>query len=388
MHKPEHKPKNPCFSSGPCAKRPGWSIDVLSNVDIGRSHRSKDAKAKLNNIITLTKELLDIPADYLVGIVPASDTGAVEMAMWNLLGARGVDVLSWESFSTDWAIDAKEQLKLDNLRLFHAEYGVLPDLSQVNQDNDIVFPFNGTTSGVRMPNCDWISSKREGLTICDATSAIFAMDIDWLKLDVTTFSWQKVMGSEAAHGMLILSPRAVERLETYIPDRPLPKIFRLTNKGKLIKGIFSGSTINTPSMLAVEDALDALQWIKSIGGEKSMIDRSQNNLKAIKSWVANTQWVDFLAEDPDTISNSSICLKIIDKSYQSFDHDQQKSFVKDLVSDLENEKVAYDIASYRDAPSGIRIWGGGTVETSDIILLTEWLDYSFNKILNNYDKVA
>lgn len=388
MSKPLNKPNNPCFSSGPCAKRPGWSIDTLKNVDIGRSHRAKNTKAKLNEVITLTKELLQIPEDYLVGIVPASDTGAMEMAMWNLLGERGVDVLSWESFSKDWSIDITTQLKLDNVRVMHADYGILPDLSQINQDNDIVFPFNGTTSGVKIPNCDWIDSNRSGLAICDATSAIFAMDVDWQKLDVTTFSWQKVMGSEAAHGMLILSPRAVERLENYTPNRPLPKIFRLTNKGKLIKGIFSGSTINTPSMLAVEDALDSLKWIQSIGGNKAMINRSKENLAVIKSWVNKSEWITFLAEDPDTISNTSICLKITDKSYLTLDEQTQQSLIKDLVSDLANEQVAYDIASYRDAPTGIRIWGGGTVETSDILLLTEWLDYSFFKILNNYSKAA
>ena len=279
---PQNKPNNPCFSSGPCAKRPGWNINSIVNAEIGRSHRSKNAKAKLNEVILLTKELLEIPEDYLVGIVPGSDTGAMEMAMWNLLGQRGVDVLSWESFSKDWATDAKEQLKLENLRIFHADYGVLPDLSQVNSDNDVVFAYNGTTSGVRVPNCDWISDDRAGLTICDATSAVFANNLDWKKLDVTTFSWQKVMGSEGAHGMIILSPRAVERLETYEPNRALPKIFRLTNNGKLIKGIFSGSTINTPSMIAVEDALDSLNWIKSIGGNKAMIERSNNNLNIVK----------------------------------------------------------------------------------------------------------
>jgi len=385
---PQNKPNNPCFSSGPCAKRPGWNINSIVNAEIGRSHRSKNAKAKLNEVILLTKELLEIPEDYLVGIVPGSDTGAMEMAMWNLLGQRGVDVLSWESFSKDWATDAKEQLKLENLRIFHADYGVLPDLSQVNSDNDVVFAYNGTTSGVRVPNCDWISDDRAGLTICDATSAVFANNLDWKKLDVTTFSWQKVMGSEGAHGMIILSPRAVERLETYEPNRALPKIFRLTNNGKLIKGIFSGSTINTPSMIAVEDALDSLNWIKSIGGNKAMIERSNNNLNIVKKWVENSDRISFLAEEQDTISNTSICLKIIDKTYNELDSDVQQTFIKDLLSILENEEVAYDIASYRDAPTGIRIWGGGTVEADDTRLLMEWIDYAFSEILLKYSKAA
>ena len=384
MSKPQQKPLNPCFSSGPCAKRPGWNSNIFTNTPIGRSHRSKICKIKLNQVINLSKELLNIPDDYLVGIVPASDTGAVEMAMWNLLGQRGVDVFSWESFSKDWAIDASEQLKLEDLRIMHADYGLLPDLSQADPDRDIVFTYNGTTSGVKTPNCDWISNERTGLTICDATSAIFAMEMDWQKLDVTTFSWQKTMGSEAAHGMIILSPRAIERLENYIPNRPIPKIFRLTKNAKLIKGIFSGATINTPSMIAVEDALDSLNWIKSIGGKNSIIKRSENNLKVISNWVEENSWIDFLAEKEETISNSSICLKITNSDYQNLTDEKKQSFVKELLAILEKEEVAYDIASYRDAPLGIRIWGGGTVSDKDISILTNWLDYSFNKTAQNY----
>ena len=388
MSKPQQKPANPCFSSGPCAKRPGWNSDIFSKTPIGRSHRSKICKTKLNQVINLSKELLNIPDDYLVGIVPASDTGAVEMAMWNLLGQRGVDVFSWESFSKDWAIDASEQLKLEDLRIMHADYGLLPDLSQADPDRDIVFTYNGTTSGVKTPNCDWISKDRTGLTICDATSAIFAMEMDWQKLDVTTFSWQKTMGSEAAHGMIILSPRAVERLETYTPNRPIPKIFRLTKNSKLIKGIFSGATINTPSMLAVEDAIDSLNWIKSIGGKDAIISRSRNNLKVISNWVKENSWIDFLAEKEETISNSSICLKITDSDYQNLADDKKQAFVKELLAILEQEEIAYDIASYRDAPLGIRIWGGGTVSDKDIYILTNWLDYSFTKTAQNYLQAA
>ena len=388
MEKPNIKPNNPCFSSGPCAKRPGWTVDVIKNNDIGRSHRSKHAKATLNEIITRTKKLLNIPEDYIVGIVPASDTGAVEMAMWNLLGKRGVDVFSWESFSADWAIDAKQELKLQDLRVFHADYGLLPDLSQADPERDIVFAFNGTTSGVRVPNCNWIKSDRKALTICDATSAIFAMEMPWDKLDFTTFSWQKVMGSEAAHGMIILSPKAVERLETYSPDRALPKIFRLSKDNKLIKGIFSGATINTPSMLAVYDALDSLKWIESIGGEKAMIARSESNLLVISDWIKKSSWAGFLAENSETVSNTSICLKIISPEYLRLDIESRQGFIKELLQELENEKIAYDIANYRDAPSGIRIWGGGTVESKDIKILTQWLDYVFVKIMFGYSQAA
>lgn len=382
--RPNKKPNNPCFSSGPCAKRPGWNIANLQNFDAGRSHRASSQKEKLNKIITLTKELLNIPDDFYVGIVPASDTGAVELAMWNLLGEKGVDIFSWESFSGDWAIDAKEELKLDDLKLYHADYGLLPDLSVASKDRDLVFAYNGTTSGVKVENCNFIADDRTAITICDATSAIFAYKMPWHKLDATTFSWQKVMGSEAAHGMLILSPRAVERLERFTPNRPLPKIFRIKKKGKIDAAIFSGATINTPSMLAAEDALDALNWIKEIGGEQAMIARSENNLNIIKQWVSESSWIDFLAEKTETISSTSICLKITDANYQKLEQEQQNSFVKEIVKLLDKENIAYDIAAYRAAPAGIRIWGGGTVEASDIEILTHWLDYAFTEISKNY----
>jgi len=383
---PKQKPNNPCFSSGPCAKRPGWDINNLSNFNPGRSHRASCQKEKLNKIITLTKELLNIPDDFYVGIVPASDTGAVELAMWNLLGAKGVDVFSWESFSSDWAIDAQKELKLDDLKLYHADYGILPDLTVASKDRDLVFAFNGTTSGVKVANCDFISDDRTAITICDATSAIFAYKMPWHKLDATTFSWQKVLGSEAAHGMLILSPKAVERLETFEPNRPLPKIFRIKKKGKIDAAIFSGATINTPSMLAVEDALDSLNWVKEIGGEKAMISRSENNLNIIKKWISESSWIDFLAEKTETISSTSICLKISDNKYQELDSEQQNSFVKEIVKLLAKENIAYDIAAYRAAPAGIRIWGGGTVEAADLEILTQWLDYAFTEISKNYFK--
>jgi len=388
MTRPSSKPNNPCFSSGPCAKRPGWSLDGLKDFAPGRSHRAKGQKAKLAEVIELTKELLGIPSDYLVGILPGSDTGAVELAMWNLLGERGVDVFAWESFSSDWAIDAEKELKLKDLNIYQAEYGVLPDLSEAKPDRDIVFAYNGTTSGVKVPNCDFISDDREGITICDATSAIFAYDMPWSKLDVTTFSWQKVMGSEAAHGMLILSPKAVARLESYTPDRPLPKIFRIKSKGKVSSGIFSGATINTPSMLAVEDAFDSLKWIKSIGGAKAMFQRSADNLAAVKSWVDNNSWAEFLAEKEETLSSTSICLKITESSYQALDLESQQAFVKEMVKLLDSEDVAYDIAAYRDAPAGLRIWGGGTVETKDVEILTQWLDYAFGEVSKRYLKAA
>ena len=384
MTKPSQKPNNPCFSSGPCAKRPGWNLNVLSDFNPGRSHRAKAQKAKLNEIITLTRELLKVPEDYLIGILPASDTGSVELAMWNMLGNRGVDVFSWESFSADWAIDADNELKLADLKIYHADYGLLPDLNEAKPDRDIVFAYNGTTSGVRVENCDFIADNRSAITICDATSAIFAYDLPWSKLDATTFSWQKVMGSEAAHGMLILSPKAIERLESFKPDRPLPKIFRITKKGKINESIFSGATINTPSMLAAEDALDSLRWIKSIGGNKAMMRRSADNLTVIKNWVLQSNWIDFLAEDKNTISSTSICLKITDENYLTLAANEQQDFVKAIVKMLEVENVAYDIASYRDAPAGLRIWGGGTVEASDIEILTKWLDFAFSETSKNY----
>lgn len=380
MEKPSKRPQSPNFSSGPCAKRPGWSLDALSNALVGRSHRSKAGKERLQEVITRSKQVLGIPNDYVCGIVPASDTGAVEMAMWSLLGARGVDMLAWESFGQGWVTDAQKQLQLQDCRILTAGYGQLPDFSQVDCDRDVVFTWNGTTSGVKVPNGDWIPDDRQGLTIADATSAVFAMEIPWSKLDVVTWSWQKVLGGEAAHGMLVLSPRAVERLETYVPSWPLPKIFQLTKKGKLIAGIFVGDTINTPSMLCVEDALDSLKWVEEIGGLSGLIERSQANLQAVAAWVEQTPWVDFLAEKPETRSNTSICLKIVDPWYTQLSPEEQAKGAKKLASLLEAEGVAYDIASYRDAPPGIRIWGGATVETSDIETLLPWLSWAYQQV--------
>jgi phosphoserine aminotransferase len=375
--KPSRRPLNPDFSSGPCAKRPGWKPDSLAGALVGRSHRSKPGKAKLGEVIDLTRSILGIPDDYRIGIVPGSDTGAVEMALWSMLGARGVDVLAWESFGKEWVTDITKQLKLQNTRVFEAPYGQLPDLTKVDPDHDIVFTWNGTTSGVRVPDANWISDKREGLTICDATSAAFAMALPWDKLDVTTWSWQKVLGGEGAHGMLVLSPRAVARLESFTPDRPLPKIFRMTKGGKLIEGIFQGETINTPSMLAVEDALDGLRWAQSVGGLPELIRRSESNLRTIVDWQRSSSWCGFLAERPETRSCTSICLRIIAPEIAALDLEQQSRFVKDFTGFVEKEGVAYDIASYRDAPPGLRIWGGATVETSDIESLLDWLDYGF-----------
>jgi len=375
--KPSRRPLNPDFSSGPCAKRPGWKPDSLAGALVGRSHRSKPGKAKLGEVIDLTRSILGIPDDYRIGIVPGSDTGAVEMALWSMLGARGVDVLAWESFGKEWVTDITKQLNLQNTRVFEAPYGQLPDLTKADPDHDIVFTWNGTTSGVRVPDANWISDKREGLTICDATSAAFAMALPWDKLDVTTWSWQKVLGGEGAHGMLVLSPRAVARLESFTPDRPLPKIFRMTKGGKLIEGIFQGETINTPSMLAVEDALDGLRWAQSVGGLPELIRRSESNLRTIVDWQRSSSWCGFLAERPETRSCTSICLRIIAPEIAALDLEQQSRFVKDFTGLVEKEGVAYDIASYRDAPPGLRIWGGATVETSDIESLLDWLDYGF-----------
>lgn len=375
--RPDVRPVNPHFSSGPCAKRPGWSLEKLNKAVLGRSHRSKDGKARLKQAIDLTREILKVPADYRIGIVPASDTGAVEMALWSLLGARGVDVLAWESFGSGWVTDIVKQLKLDNARTLEAGYGDLPDLSQVNFDNDVVFTWNGTTSGVRVPDGGWIRADRAGLTICDATSAAFAQELAWDRLDVVTYSWQKVMGGEAAHGMLILSPRAVERLESYAPKWPLPKIFRLTKGGKLNEGIFKGETINTPSMLCVEDYIDALTWAKELGGLKALIARADTNAAALADWVGKTPWVDFLAADATVRSNTSVCLSITDPDIKALPEDEQAAFAKKLVQILETEGAAYDIAAYRDAPPGLRIWCGATVETSDIEALTAWLDWAF-----------
>ena len=380
MARPGDRPVNPQFSSGPCTKRPGWSLSVLSDAAVGRSHRAKIGKAKLSDAIEKTRSILGIPADYRIGIVPASDTGAVEMALWSLLGARGVDMLQWESFGKGWVTDIVKQLKLDDVRELSADYGQIADLSQVDSNRDVIFTWNGTTSGVKVPNGDWISADREGLTICDATSAAFAMDLPWDKLDVTTYSWQKVMGGEAAHGMLILSPRAVERLETYTPSWPLPKIFRLTKGGKLIEGVFKGETINTPSMICVEDYLDALNWAEEIGGLSALKERSEANLSALETWVEKTDWVAFLAEDKSIRSNTSVCLKVADPKVAALPEEEQAALVKKLAGLLDEEGVAYDINGYRDAPAGLRIWCGATVETSDVEKLTAWLDWAFAEV--------
>jgi phosphoserine aminotransferase len=377
LSKPAQRPANPNFSSGPCAKRPGWSLDALSDAPLGRSHRAKIGKTKLKQAIDLTREILEVPADYRIGIVPASDTGAVEMALWSLLGERGVDMVAWESFGSGWVTDVIKQLKLGDARTIEAGYGELPDLSKVDFDRDVVFTWNGTTSGVRVPNGDFIPADRKGLTICDATSAAFAQRLDFDKLDVVTFSWQKVLGGEGAHGMLVLSPRAVERLLTYKPAWPLPKIFRLTSGGKLIEGIFAGETINTPSMLCVEDYLDALHWAKSIGGLDGLVGRADKNFAVLDAFVERTPWIANLARVPATRSNTSVCLTIVDREIIALDTDAQANFAKNLVAVLEKEGVAYDIGAYRDAPSGLRIWAGATVEAADIEALTLWLDWAF-----------
>lgn len=376
--RPGTKPATPHFSSGPCAKRPGWSVAALENALVGRSHRSKPGKARLQQAIDLTRDVLGVPADYHIGIVPASDTGAVEMAMWSMLGARGVDMLAWESFGEGWVTDVVKQLKLADARVLTAPYGELPDLSQVDaRTRDVVFTWNGTTSGVRVPNADWIAADREGVTICDATSAAFAQDLDWAKLDVVTFSWQKVLGGEAAHGMIVLSPRAVARLETYKPAWPLPKIFRMTKGGKLIDGIFVGETINTPSMLAVEDYIDALQWAKSVGSLKGLIARADANTKVIADWVAKSPWVGFLAKNVAERSNTSVCLVITDPDVTARGADAVAAVAKSIVSTLEKEKVGFDFGAYRDAPAGLRIWCGATVEASDLAIFTAWLDWAY-----------
>jgi len=380
--KPTQKPNRPFFSSGPCSKRPGWSIASLENALVGRSHRAKPAKERIEEVIDRSKAILGLPETYVCGIVPASDTGAVEMALWSLLGQRGVDMLAWESFGSGWITDVQKQLKLDNVNTLTADYGKLPDLSSVNFANDVVFTWNGTTSGVKVTNGDWIPSDREGLTICDATSAAFAMDLPWDKLDVVTWSWQKVMGGEGAHGMIVLSPRAIERLESYTPSWPLPKIFRLTKGGKLIKGIFSGATINTISMLCIEDAVDGLRWAEEIGGLPALIQRSEANLKTVESWVEQSNWIDFLAEKADERSNTSICLKIVDPWYQGLSPEDKAAKAKQLVALVAKEEVAYDFGSYRDAPSGIRLWGGATVDASDTEALLPWLDWAYQEIKN------
>ena len=377
LAKPDLRPNNTHFSSGPCSKRPGWSLEALADAPLGRSHRAKVGKAKLKQAIDLTREILNVPADYRIGIVPASDTGAVEMALWSLLGERGVDMLAWESFGAGWVTDVVKQLKLKDVRKLEAPYGELPDLAQVDFDRDVVFTWNGTTSGVRVPNADFIPADRKGLTICDATSAAFAQDMDFAKLDVVTFSWQKVLGGEGGHGMLILSPRAVERLETYVPAWPLPKIFRMTKGGKLIEGIFTGETINTPSMLCVEDYIDALLWAKSIGGLNGLMARADANAKVLFDFVEANDWIANLAKVPETRSNTSVCLTIVDKDVAALDADAQAAFAKAMVTALDKEGVAFDIGAYRDAPSGLRIWAGATIETADMKALLPWLTWAF-----------
>jgi phosphoserine aminotransferase len=385
---PGVRPVIPHFSSGPCAKRPGWSLQVLTDALLGRSHRSKAGKAKLKRSIDLTREILQVPADYRIGIVPASDTGAVEMALWSLLGARPVTMIAWESFGEGWVSDVQKELKLKDVTLLKAGYGDLPDLSKVDFSTDVVFTWNGTTSGVRVPNGDWIAADRQGLTICDATSAAFAQALDWPKLDVVTFSWQKVLGGEAAHGMLILSPRAVARLESYKPAWPLPKVFRMTKGGKLNEAIFEGETINTPSMLCLEDYLDALGWAKALGGLPALRAKADANTKAISDWVARTPWVEFLAADPKVRSNTSVCLKVVDPAVTSLAADAQLAFAKSMVAALEKEGVAYDLGHYRDAPPGLRIWCGATAEARDIEALTLWLDWAFAKTKEALPKAA
>ncbi len=378
--KPHVRPANPCFSSGPCAKRPGWSPAVLKGALVGRSHRARVGKERLQEVVDRSRAVLGIPGDFRVGIVPASDTGAVEMALWSLLGARGVDVLAWESFGEGWATDVTKQLKLADARVMSAPYGAIPDLGAVDWDHDVVFTWNGTTSGVRVPNGDWIKRDRKGLAICDATSAVFAMDLAWDRLDVVTWSWQKVLGGEAAHGMLALSPRAVERLESHTPPWPLPKIFRLTSKGKLSAGIFAAETINTPSMLVVEDAIDGLKWAEALGGLPALKARCEANLAAIARWVERTPWIDFLVADPKIRSCTSVCLKVVDDWFQRLAPDAQRAQVKRLEAMLDAEGVAYDVAGHRDALPGLRIWCGATIETSDVEALLPWLDWAYGEL--------
>lgn len=380
MQKPTTKPACPNFSSGPCAKRPGWTPDVLKGAPTGRSHRASIGVKKLAEVIDKSKAILGMPADYRLAIVPGSDTGAIEMAMWSLLGARGVDVLGWEVFGKMWIIDVTKQLKLSDVRTFDAPFGGIPDLSQVDTDRDVVFTWNGTTSGVKVPNGDWIKTDRKGLTICDATSAVFAMDLPWDKLDVVTWSWQKVLGGEAAHGMLALSPRAVDRLNSYSPPWPMPKVFRLTKGGKLVEEPFEGKTINTPSMLAVEDCIDALKWAEGIGGLKGLMGRTNANLKAVEEWVAKTEWAEFLPERADIRSNTSICFKVVDNWLTGKDEEAQRKIIKSVETMLDKEGVAYEIANHRDAPPSFRIWGGATVETSDVKSLLEWVSWAYDSV--------
>ena len=378
--RPARRPQNPCFSSGPCAKRPGWSPSSLAEAMLGRSHRAGPAKARIKAVIERSHALIGAPSDYRLAIVPASDTGAIEMAMWSMLGARGVDMLAWESFGKGWVKDVTDQLKLDDVRVLETGYGALPDLGEVDWSRDVVFTWNGTTSGVRVPDDSWIADDREGLAICDATSAVFGMPVPVEKLDVVTWSWQKALGGEAGHGMLLLSPRAVERLESYAPPRPLPKLFRMTKGGKLDQAIFEGATINTPSMLCVEDALDSLTWAEEIGGLPALIERASANLAAVEDWVAKTPWVDFLAETPETRSPTSICLKVVDPWFEALAPEAREATTKAVSKMLDVEGVAYDINSYRGVPAGFRIWGGATVERDDIAALLPWLDWAYGQV--------
>ena len=381
--KPSKKPLNPNFSSGPCAKRPGWDISVLKNTPIGRSHRSKECKEKLNEVIVKSKKILNLPNSYVLAIMPGSNTGALESALWSLLGFKGVDVLAWENFGKDWVIDVLDQLKIKDVNSYVAEYGDLPDLKKINFKNDVIFTWNGTTSGVRVPNAEWIPNDREGLTICDATSAIFAMDIDFEKLDVITWSWQKVLGGEAAHGMLALSPRAIKRLETYTPEWPIPKLFRLSNKKKVLKGVFEGSTINTPSMICVEDALDSLKWVESIGGTNEIIKKSNKNLQIVSDWVNKSNWAEFMCNESTTRSSTSITLKIKDVWFNKFPEEEQKNLIKKMVSSLNKEGVANDINGYPKAPPSLRLWGGGTVQNTDMEILLPWIDWAYEDMKQN-----
>ena len=381
--KPSNKPSNPNFSSGPCAKRPGWDISVLKNSQTGRAHRSKECKKKLNEVIIKSKQILKLPDSYVLAIMPGSNTGALEAAMWSLLGHKGVDVLAWENFGKEWVIDVLEQLKVNNVNTHKADYGKLPDLNKVNFNNDVIFTWNGTTSGVCVPDAKWIPNNREGLTICDATSAIFAMDMDFNKLDAITWSWQKVLGGEAAHGMLALSPRAIKRLETYTPSWPIPKLFRLASKKKLIKGIFEGSTINTPSMICVEDVLDSLNWVQSVGGTNELIKISKNNLQIVTDWVNSSDWIKFMSYDSKIRSSTSITLQVKDEWFNKFSEDEQKDLIKKIVSQLYEEGVVHDINGYPKAPPSLRLWGGATVKNSDMKILLPWIDWSYNTIKNN-----
>ncbi|MCP8894188.1 phosphoserine transaminase [Shinella daejeonensis] len=385
---PDVRPNNTHFSSGPCSKRPGWSLDALADAPLGRSHRASIGKAKLKEAIDLTRDVLEVPADYRIGIVPASDTGAVEMALWSLLGPRGVDMVAWESFGSGWVSDVVKELKLPDTRKIVADYGLLPDLSTIDFDRDVVFTWNGTTSGVRVANADFIPADRQGLTICDATSAAFAQALDFSKLDVTTFSWQKVLGGEGGHGVIILSPRAVERLESHTPSWPMPKIFRMTKGGKLIEGIFRGETINTPSMLCVEDYIDALNWAKRIGGLRALMARADANAAVIFDFIEKNDWIENLARDPATRSNTSVCLTIADKDVLALDADAQAAFAKAMVSLLDKAGVAFDIGAYRDAPSGLRIWTGATIDTADVEALMPWLAWAFETQKATLSKAA